>query len=581
MDNNAQPDPSDVLVYIAQSAQAHNIDPNVALKVFSFESGLNPSSSGDGDSSFGVPQLHYGGVSPSSPNPGLGDEFTNETGLDARDPANWRPTIDFALDKAKTEGWAPWANTRDRLGLQNNSGISQEPTSASSNGDFLTDFPVAPAAKSQNVAGNPSSSFVGTLPQNSSASPSGSGDDFLHDFPVADAKAATQQQNTSSQPIGLLDTARAVSTGIPVIGGLLNRADAATDAALAPLLNPLFAPQNQLQGSTFGGRYQNALATQNGMDASFAAQHPLANAIANAGGAAAGTIPAMMAAPAAFGISEAGILPNALMSGASGAAIGGADTAVRSGGDLNAIKWGAGTGAAFGALAPVAGKLIGSGVNAFSNALSQTSPAARNIANALAAAGITPAGAAGELARMGPNATLSDIDPSLVTEAAGLARLGGQPTSILKGAMAARAAGANGRIADAVDQYLGPRPDLTATQEGIQQKASQSAAPYYNAARANAAPMDISPVLSYIDSRLPSATGAVADALKTARGYLTQGTAALPGGTALVTKEDPQALLGARQALTIILNGAEERTQRLAKTHYAKRQSFVRNSMAS
>ncbi len=60
--------------------------------------------------------------------------------------------------------------------------------------------------------------------------------------------------------------------------------------------------------------------------------------------------------------------------------------------------------------------------------------------------------------------------------------------------------------------------------------------------------MNTQPVLSYIDAQLVKSTGAVADVLKTAKGYLTQSVQG-PTGQMLVPKDDPQTLLGARQAL--------------------------------
>ena len=98
---------------------------------------------------------------------------------------------------------------------------------------------------------------------------------------------------------------------------------------------------------------------------------------------------------------------------------------------------------------------------------------------------MTPDAARNALLRMGPNATLADIDPALTTEAAGLARLGGAPTSVLKGAMAQRAAGADDRVATAVEQSLGPRPDVTAAKDAVYRCTAQNAAaPHYSAALA-------------------------------------------------------------------------------------------------
>lgn len=76
---------SSVAAYIQQSAAARGIDPNVALRVAMSE-GLR-SYSGDGGSSFGPFQLHYGGIAKGgNAVGGLGDVFSRITGLDARNP---------------------------------------------------------------------------------------------------------------------------------------------------------------------------------------------------------------------------------------------------------------------------------------------------------------------------------------------------------------------------------------------------------------------------------------------------------------------------------------------------------------
>lgn len=327
--------------------------------------------------------------------------------------------------------------------------------------------------------------------------------------------------------------------GIPIIGPYLATGAAKGAAAANALFN--------------GAPYQpSAFEAAQGQSE---ANYPKTALAGNALGGVAGTGAAMAAAPAAFGLGGGSMLTSAGLSGVSGAALSAGDTAARQGLDWDSIRRSAEIGGAFGAAAPIAGRTIGAGVNWLSNALARTTPAARNVANVLSDIGMTPQEAQSALARMGPNATLADIDPALTAEAGGLAAKGGAPTSVLKSAMAARAAGANDRVATAVDQYLGPRPDLTATQEAIQAKASADASPYYNAARASAQPMDITPVLSYIDGKLASATGGVKDALSTAKGYLTNEVATLPSGPGnatskvIVPKDDPQALLSARQAL--------------------------------
>ncbi len=73
------------------------------------ESGYGSSYVGDGGSSFGPFQLHYGGVNKDMPHPGLGDEFTKETGLDARDPKTVPDQIKFVSDYTAKHGWNDWS----------------------------------------------------------------------------------------------------------------------------------------------------------------------------------------------------------------------------------------------------------------------------------------------------------------------------------------------------------------------------------------------------------------------------------------------------------------------------------------
>jgi hypothetical protein len=100
-------DPKLVAEYIRQAAMRRGMDPNVALQVARNE-GLGEYV-GDGGSSFGPYQLHYGGVAKGGNSVGgLGDIFTKRTGLDARNPDTWQAQVDFSLDEARRGGWAPW-----------------------------------------------------------------------------------------------------------------------------------------------------------------------------------------------------------------------------------------------------------------------------------------------------------------------------------------------------------------------------------------------------------------------------------------------------------------------------------------
>jgi hypothetical protein len=406
--------------------------------------------------------------------------------------------------------------------------------------DPMRDYPVAPSTSAPPSSAAPQAA-------NSAREP-----DPMLDYEVApaatSAASAVPTQASSGPSGGALEAARVAANGIPIIGGALNRLDAVTNAALAPVLNRFFEPKDQLQGS-FSDRYSQSLAEQNARDEAFATAHPVANNLLSAAGAVAGTVPAMVAAPAVFGVGGPGLMVNMLTGAASGAGVDAADSAVRSNGDLGAIERGAKTGAEFGAIGSAAGKLIGSGVNAVSNLLSRTTPAARNVANIFSDIGMTPQQASDALSRMGPNATLADIDPALTQEAGGLASQGGAPTSILKNAMAARAAGVDDRVSQLMDAQLGPAPDVEATLQSVKDAAAKRAQPLYNAGRAGA-PMDVTPVLANINSQLPNASGGIKSILNSVRGFLTNdvATKANPLGMT-VPKSDPEAILGARQAL--------------------------------
>jgi hypothetical protein len=169
--------------YIRKAAIARNIDPDVAVRVAQSEA-LNvfdpdqPDRGGDDGSSFGLFQLHYGGMSKKMPNAGLGDEFTARTGLDARDPSTWRQQVDFSLDWAKDKGWGPWMGAK-RVGIGPYEGIS------GLSGKARVSGPVE-------AAGGGAGSDVGATP-------------LYNPGPVLDANTF-QKPQSSDEPIALVPT---------------------------------------------------------------------------------------------------------------------------------------------------------------------------------------------------------------------------------------------------------------------------------------------------------------------------------------------------------------------------------------
>lgn len=159
--DNTQPAPAtssdnnnEVMSYAEQSAIAHGIDPKVGIPMLMGESGARPDAVGDDNSSFGPLQLHYGGISKKFPNSGLGDAFTAATGLDAKDPSTWKQQIDFGFDQASKNGWSPWATTRDKMGIDNRTGIGTPPPVQVASNDMNAGLTPAQAAiNSQDAAG--------------------------------------------------------------------------------------------------------------------------------------------------------------------------------------------------------------------------------------------------------------------------------------------------------------------------------------------------------------------------------------------------------------------------------------------
>jgi hypothetical protein len=121
------PQPGEIQTYIDQAARARGIDPAVAMAVAYHEGGRDPSNpnqpaftdpavrgSFNTGSSWWPFQLHYGGpgYAQYGTTPGMGNDFTRQTGYQPGDPAAWRASVDYALDQAMKTGWTPWYGSR-------------------------------------------------------------------------------------------------------------------------------------------------------------------------------------------------------------------------------------------------------------------------------------------------------------------------------------------------------------------------------------------------------------------------------------------------------------------------------------
>ena len=97
---------TEVETYVREAAGKRGIDPDVAVRVFKAESGLNINAKNltSKEQSYGVAQLNMKG--------GLGVEAARQ-GIDVRDPSTWRRQIDFSLDVVKKDGWRQWYGARN------------------------------------------------------------------------------------------------------------------------------------------------------------------------------------------------------------------------------------------------------------------------------------------------------------------------------------------------------------------------------------------------------------------------------------------------------------------------------------
>jgi hypothetical protein len=103
------PSPAEMEAFIRAEAARRGIDPSQAVAVakseglFAYRYSRSGQSFVPGEQSFGPFQLNYGADGKS-----LGNKFTNQTGLDARDPSTWQRQVTFSLDEAQRGGWGPW-----------------------------------------------------------------------------------------------------------------------------------------------------------------------------------------------------------------------------------------------------------------------------------------------------------------------------------------------------------------------------------------------------------------------------------------------------------------------------------------
>jgi hypothetical protein len=283
---------------------------------------------------------------------------------------------------------------------------------------------------------------------------------------------------TTPDPVSANDVGRSFASGVPIIGGLLNKADAATNAGLSYALNPLFDEKDQLNG-TIGERYSKSLAMQDQGDAKFAAQHPYVDTGAKLAGGVASMAPVVAAAPGLFG-ATGGFAARTGMGAASNALVGGTDSAIRGNGFIP----GAIGGGVMGAAAPAAEAALSPFV---SNIMARINPegfAQRQVARAVSESDQTPQ----QLGQAVQDASAAGQDGYTLADAMGnpgqrmlstVARAPGEGRTNVVNALESRQAGQGERVGDILDQGLGAGNTARQTIDQLTESARRESAPLY------------------------------------------------------------------------------------------------------
>lgn len=310
---------------------------------------------------------------------------------------------------------------------------------------------------------------------------------------------------TPADPVTANDIGRSFASGVPIIGGLLNKADAATNAALAPLLNPMFAPDNRLDGDSFNERYAKSLAMQNTGDAKFADQHPIIDTGAKLAGGAAAMVPAIAAAPAMFGATGS-LGARVLNGGLSNAAIGGADSLARGESPVTGALIGGATGAILpGVTEAIAHAAMNNPIS--SNIAARLNPrgfAQRQVARAISESDQTPQ-------QIGRNVTAAAAEGQpefTVADAMGnagqrmlstVARAPGAGRTAVVDALEGRQGTQGRRISNALAEGFDSPQTAAQTEARLTAARGTAADAEYGAVRNDARPVDLVGTLNHLD----------------------------------------------------------------------------------
>lgn len=347
--------------------------------------------------------------------------------------------------------------------------------------------------------------------------------------------------------------------GAPIVGPILKGGAERAAAGISSLVN--------------GQSYADNLREAQALTQAAQEEHPYITMAGNVAGAVGGSIPMIMAAPAAFGASSgASILARTGASTLSGGLIGAADAGVRSGGDAEAMQTGAMWGLGTGAVAPLAGDLIGKGVRSVAD-LVRNSRAAKaagtsrfalsHVNRALTDDGLDAAAGGARLQELGPDAMIADLGPNLQGQAAALANMPGDANTIIRNALSTRNAGANARLASTIDDTLGRAPVPSYIDDMIAE-GQRAVGQQYGQVFRNARAVDTTRIAEGLESKAVNLRGEAQKAVQRVRSMLNvSGTDVLDPnpGTLFQTRQAIDGMMATETNPRVIQALAEVRSQ--------------------
>lgn len=310
-----------------------------------------------------------------------------------------------------------------------------------------------------------------------------------------------------ADPVSVNNVGRAFATGVPIVGGLLNKADAATNAALAPVLNPLFDEKDQLNEPTWTERYAHSLRDQEGTDAKFAAQHPIVDTGAKLAGGVASMAPVVAAAPGLFG-ATGGFAARTGMGAVSNAALGGADSAIRGHDPVS----GALVGGLIGGATPTLEAAASPFISSIMARLNPQGAANRQVARAVSESGRPTNDIAGDVTQAAaegqPQFTLADAlgNPGQRMLST-VARAPGEGRTDVVNALEQRQAGQGRRISNALAEGFNAPETAAATEARLTAARSADADTAYSAVRNDAGRVDVVPAINNLDRNIGTGGG--------------------------------------------------------------------------